>query len=196
MIPDTKSLILASLSLAYSLHRPQFFGCLLLFQNRPFSLQRHRSPPQSSLSPRLLEETCLRETLVARGLGRAPPCLQTYACSTCASPSCTTLSSVENTFHRHRFTKYYHNLQLKIRGVLGAVLDTWMVVRCWALKSIFRERKKQGRLTSDSDRKSLLPCSSAYSRNSVLSSFLLPTGSFSGLFFFFLENSLIVFVKK
>ena len=76
MIPDTKSLILASLSLAYSLHRPQFFGCLLLFQNLPFSLQRHRSPPQSSLSPRLLEETCLRETLVARGLGRAPPCLQ------------------------------------------------------------------------------------------------------------------------
>ena len=55
---------------------PQFFGRLLLFQNRPFSLQGQRSPPQSSLFLRLLEETCLRETLAARGLGRAPPCLQ------------------------------------------------------------------------------------------------------------------------
>ena len=77
-----------------------------------------------------------------------------HACSTCASPSGTTLSSVENTVHRHRFTQYYHNLQLKIRGVLGAVLDAWMVVRCWVLKSILQEHKKQGRLTSDSDRKS------------------------------------------
>ena len=74
-----------------------------------------------------------------------------HACSTCASPSGTTLSSVENTVHRHRFTQYYHNLQLKIRSVLGAVLDAWIVVRCWVLKSILQEHKKQGRLT-DSDR--------------------------------------------
>ena len=76
MIPDTKSLILASLSLAYSLHRPPILWAPSTVSKRPFSLQRHKSPPQSSLSPRLLEETCLGETLVARGLGRAPPCLQ------------------------------------------------------------------------------------------------------------------------
>ena len=144
MIPDTKSLILASLSLGYSLHRR-----LPLFQNRPFSLQRHKSPPQSSLSPRLLEESCLRETLVARGLGRAPPCLQHV---------CQPLRHHTVFSRKHCPPTPFHTILSQFTTedpwCLGCCLDTWMVVRCWALKSILRERKKQGRLTSDSDRKS------------------------------------------
>ena len=149
MLPDNRSLILAPLSLTYSLHRPPILWAPSTV-SKPAVLSAAAQIPATESS---FFFNCWKRLVQGNHWLHEGRARRRLACSTCASPSGTTLSPVENTFHRHRFTKYYHNLQLKIRGVLGAVLDAWMVVRCWVLKSILRERKKQGRLTSDSDQK-------------------------------------------